>query len=175
MAKVYMASDLHVGHESICKYRTQFSSQDEHDNIIIDNLLSPVSKRDTIYLLGDLFFQDSKHLIDKISKNVANLKWILGNHDTDRKVRRDNVKYAATKSNVNIFGLLNYKQFWLSHCPLHESELRGKFNIHGHLHHTTIDDSRYFNVCLEHINYKPILFDEIKDFMYANNTQETCK
>ena len=86
--------------------------------IIMDNLLSPVSKRDTIYLLGDLFFQDSKHLIDKISDNVANFKWILGNHDTDRKVRRDNVKYAATKSNVSIFGLLKYKTILVITLPV---------------------------------------------------------
>jgi hypothetical protein len=61
-----------------------------------------------------------------------------------------------------IYSLYKYKEFWLSHCPIHPEELRGKKNIHGHTHYHNIDDSRYFNVSMENIEYKPVNIDEIR-------------
>lgn len=61
-----------------------------------------------------------------------------------------------------VYSLFKYKDFWLSHCPLHPNELRGKKNIHGHVHFQSIPDSRYFNTSLENINYTPINVEEIR-------------
>lgn len=163
MSKVYFASDLHHGHKAICKYRTQFNSTEEHDEFVSDNILSTCGKRDTLWLLGDLFFtEDSLKYFNKYLANIGQVNVILGNHCTDNSVRQRVMRQVV--DNCNKAGsLFNYKGFWLSHAPIHPEELRGKCNIHGHMHDKIIDDDRYFSVCLEQIGYKPIGFAEIVD------------
>lgn len=163
MSRVFFASDLHHGHKAITKYRNQFSSTEEHDEIIADNILSTCGRRDTLWLLGDLFFtQDSLQYFDRYVDNIGQVNIILGNHCTDNSERQRAMRYAASRCN-KIGGLFNYKGFWLSHAPIHPDELRDKLNIHGHMHRLTIDDPRYFSVCLEQIDYKPIHINEIKE------------
>jgi hypothetical protein len=50
---------------------------------------------------------------------------------------------------TQIHGVLKYKEFWMTHIPMHENELFGKCNLHGHVHNNTIDDKRYVNLCPE--------------------------
>jgi calcineurin-like phosphoesterase family protein len=61
-----------------------------------------------------------------------------------------------------VAGIIKYKGFWLSHAPIHPEELRGKPNIHGHVHTNTLNDSRYFNASLENIGYKPVSIEEVR-------------
>jgi calcineurin-like phosphoesterase family protein len=67
--------------------------------------------------------------------------------------------------------MVKYKGIWLTHCPVHESELgyRVNKNIHGHIHEKlvtkdvyewgyridSIPDERYICVSCEHVDYKP--------------------
>lgn len=166
MSKVYFVSDLHLGHRAISKYRTQFSSMGEHDEAIIDAIMSVSGKRNSLWMLGDCFF--SEHHLETLrmfSDAFHNVNWVLGNHDTDNLERMNIVRAAFDENLCNRIGsLFGYKGFWLSHAPIHPSELRGKNNIHGHTHHITVDDDRYFSVCLEQINYKPIDFEEIRNY-----------
>ena len=43
----------------------------------------------------------------------------------------------------------------MSHAPIHPNELRGRFNLHGHVHQNSITlpdgslDDRYINCCVE--------------------------
>ena len=64
-----------------------------------------------------------------------------------------------------VHSLVKYKGTWLSHAPIHQDELRGCVNIHGHTHYHVIDDERYINVCSEHTNYGPIR----RDVLLQNN------
>ncbi len=60
-----------------------------------------------------------------------------------------------------VISLTSKKGCWLSHCPIHPEELRGKFNISGHIHNHVINDPRYANVCLENTNYQPVDMKEV--------------
>jgi calcineurin-like phosphoesterase family protein len=91
------------------------------------------------------------------SKLVGDKRIILGNHDTDRKVPIEQFVLAFDQ----VHGLVSYKDAWLSHPPIHPVELRGKFNIHGHVHQHSVPDPRYFNACPEVNDYKPVLYQEI--------------
>jgi hypothetical protein len=57
------------------------------------------------------------------------------------------------KELVNVYdevhALLKYKEFWLSHAPLSEVELRGKRNIHGHVHANSLPDIKYLNTSVD--------------------------
>ena len=167
MSKVYILADLHWGHRNAIKWREQFPTPEEHDEFIFENIMSTVTKRDTLWLLGDCFMgEDSLSKAYQIKKKINRLHLVVGNHDTDRANRYLNLKRLMC-SNVldSAHGLYKYKKSWLSHAPIHPEELRGKFNIHGHVHTATIDDPRYFNVSCENVDYTPINYQEILSIM----------
>lgn len=164
MTDTFFASDLHLGHRNICKYRNRFSTTEEHDEYIVDKILSKSNKRNHIWLLGDCFFtKESLEYLKLFSDRFSSVNWILGNHDTDNEFRMSNVFEAVNKGYIKRIGsLFKYKEFWLSHAPIHTDELRGKRNIHGHTHFHNIDDNRYFNTSVENIDYTPISIREIR-------------
>lgn len=150
MSKALLVGDTHFGHNNICKYRTQFSTAEEHHNVILDNILSVAGKRDTLWLMGDIAFDEKgfEYFI-KICEHVGNVKVIMGNHDMN-----DAIAWAFYATSV--YGITKHKKCWMSHAPIHSDELRGSVNIHGHTHFKSIDDPRYYCVSMEQIDYKPI-------------------
>lgn len=163
MSCVYVISDVHFGHKNICRYRPNFSSMEEHDQVILDNILSTVKKRDTLWMLGDTCFDRAKYdFIRQIRSAVDTLNYLPGNHDTDniyrQEVYKDMVKEGLFKYTGSMF---KYKKAWLTHSPIHPIELRGKINIHGHTHNVLMPEPEYMNVCVEHTEYKPIAMQEV--------------
>jgi len=172
MSKLLITSDLHLGHKNICKYRTQFSSADEHHNFIFENLATNVGKRDTLYILGDCAFD--KYWLEKIKGiKCQHKKLICGNHDTEHHTMLE-----LCDAFDSVEALMSKRNVWFSHCPIHPQEMRGRLlNIHGHLHNQIVMegatdcfntyyeevDTNYFNACVEHTNYKPISFSEIME------------
>lgn len=154
---VYHIGDLHLGHRSICKYRTQFSSVEEHDEFIVDSILSVLHKRDKLIIHGDLGFnKESLHHIKRITDRVDVAELILGNHDLESGTRPTLMELMPL-FNGKIYSMVKYKGTWLTHAPIHPDELRGCVNIHGHVHGNSIlGDNRYLNVSCEAIDYKPI-------------------
>jgi len=168
----YACADLHLGHRNIHKYRnkpdgwaldqtamfTNFADSAEHDQCVVDRWLEMgfKTKRDTIYLMGDLAFTpEAWDLLDSLpGRKVV----ILGNHCTERTHIE---KIASLKTVNNVHSMLSYKGMWLTHAPMHPAHLRGKRNLHGHLHGDLVKDPRYFNCGLEHTNMRPIPLEEI--------------
>lgn len=168
MSKVVHIGDLHLDHMAICQYRTQFSSVEEHNDVMVDKCMSVLSKRDILWLHGDIFFTEAA--FDKYApimfNHVEQVKIIIGNHCTQNKERQRILKKMLTMfDNVDIHSLVNKYGSWLSHHPIHPDELYGKFNIHGHTHTHNIDDPRYFNVSADQINYTPMSTVDIKDII----------
>ena len=172
MSRLLITSDMHLGHKNICKYRTQFSSADEHHNFIFENLATNVGKRDTLYILGDCAFD--KYWLEKVKGiKCQHKKLICGNHDTEHHTMKE-----LCDAFDSVEALISKRNVWFSHCPIHPQEMRNRvLNIHGHLHNhivtkdrpfgfgitTTDPDYMYFNACVEHTNYKPISFAEIME------------
>lgn len=159
MSVVWITSDWHLGHKNISKFREQVSSMEKNTEILIQNYLDLVHKRDIVWFLGDVAF-DRDHL--ELIKELPGAKsLVLGNHDTDRKVNIHDLCQVFDK----IYSLVRYKHAWLSHAPIHPDELRGRFNIHGHTHNHHIDDPRYFNVCVDQTHMKPLKYQDIIEKM----------
>ena len=139
---VYFCSDLHFGHKNIQKFRLFVENQQHNEQLTLDAWKSKVTKRDNVYVLGDAAF--TMEAID-LFKNLPGRKFLIrGNHDLC-----DTAAYL--KVFAEVYGLLKYKEFWLSHAPIHPDELRGKVNLHGHVHYASVPDSRYFNCCVENL------------------------
>ena len=165
MSRLMITSDLHLGHKSICKYRTEFSTEEEHSETLFENLASSIKKADTIYFLGDIAF--TKGWLEKIKSLRCRYKLLIcGNHDTERGISmRDLVDCYD-----NVMSLYSKRNYWFTHCPIHPSEIRGREGvIHGHLHDKVIDDGRYFNACVEHTKYKPISFGDLTKGDHGGN------
>jgi calcineurin-like phosphoesterase family protein len=166
MSRVFFISDLHLGHAGILKhtgdYRTG-KSIEEHDEILIGKIKSRVSKRDVLYILGDVSWRENKlHLL----YDIPGLKYLVrGNHDN-----YSTEEYLNHFKNV--YGLHKKGGAWLSHAPVHPDELRGCINIHGHVHQQSIMgtdgqyDPRYINVSVEALEGYPIDYQDILSGRY---------
>lgn len=149
MNRVFICSDLHLGHSKIMDFSPgrlglpAGASVEDHNFQIFDHWSRRVKKRDTVYILGDVSFG---YPISDLKKLPGQKHLIHGNHD--QAVNADNVsEYLSVFSTIR--GLHKYRGYWLSHAPVHPQELRGRRNIHGHVHAATLYDDRYINVCPE--------------------------
>ena len=143
---IYITADLHLGHEKVALARG-FTSVEEHDNTIIANINNMVTKRDCLYILGDVAFKRTS--LELLVTIPCVKKLILGNHD------RYNIELYS-KYFSQIFGAIRLKGCILTHIPVATSEFpRYRLNIHGHLHSRTIPDNRYRCVSLEQNTLRP--------------------
>lgn len=152
MSTVYFIADLHFGHRNIIKYRKQFNSVKHHDDTIVSNWNRIVTPRDKVFVLGDACFDEASLEQAKRLNGAKHL--VMGNHEFISPLLWDVFNWVS--------GPIKYHDFWLSHMPIHPEELRGKRNIHGHMHEAIIEGSNYFSVCCEQINFTPINIQEIR-------------
>ena len=153
---VFVISDLHLGHKNICRWSPKRRGPDveAHDAWIIEQWNSVVKKRDVVWVLGDVAF--SHEGLAKVPLLNGMKYLITGNHDKYRaEAYQEHFKLKP--------GICRLKGMWLSHAPIHPSELRGRLNIHGHshdshmlFHGSTERDYGYYNVCVEACEGKPV-------------------
>ena len=83
----------------------------------------------------------------------------MGNHDSRKLYSEKRLPNLELQ-----LPLYSYKNFWLSHCPIHPQEMRKRTgNIHGHLHKALLDDDRYFEVGLDQNDFDFVSLEKIKD------------
>ncbi len=159
MGNVLFCADPHLDHKRIPEFREGIDSVEQNSEIFFEDYGKRVSRRDIVYFLGDVSFsRDALHAIGELAgKKIL----IRGNHDLFRTE-----EYLEVFDQV--YGIFRYKDFWLTHAPVHPRELRGKLNIHGHVHDETLADPRYMNVSVDN-NWKQatgnslIALHEIRD------------
>ena len=164
MSRLLVTSDLHLGHKNIHKHRSDmgFESADAHHQFVFERLAAAIHPRDTVFFLGDIAF--SLDWLKRIKTLKCNKKvLVMGNHDTDHCTITE-----IADAYDEVYSLLSHKGIWFSHAPIHDSELRGKFNFHGHTHSHNVEDSRYFNASLENTNYQPVEVVNVKNILMAN-------
>lgn len=165
MSNVFFISDLHIDHQNILKFSRELrdgGTVKEHNEILISKINSRVTKRDKLFILGDVVWRKQDlSILDRIN---GQKELIIGNHD-------EHGIPAYQQHFDKIHGFYKYKGFWISHCPIHPDELRGRRNIHGHVHQNYImkkflgipykQDDRYIPVTVEALDGYPISYDEI--------------
>ncbi len=133
-----------MGHKNILKYSGELrggTTPEEHDEWIRHQWNSLVTKSDLVYVLGDVAMNNES--LAQVARLKGQKILIRGNHDV-----QDTQTYL--KYFQQVYGLLSYRGvFWRSHAPVHPLELRGRFNLHGHVHQNSIPDDRYINACVE--------------------------
>ncbi len=152
---IFFIGDTHFGHLNLIRSLRKMEPF-EHDELIISNWNRVVRKKDDIvYHMGDLMMHKSPEELE-IMRRLNGIKYLIrGNHD----VMNTSIYLKYFKE---VFGIVSKYDFWLSHCPIHPNELRGRNNVHGHTHTVIIPDHRYLNVSCEQINYTPISLEQVR-------------
>jgi calcineurin-like phosphoesterase family protein len=170
---VFVIGDLHLGHPNVINFvdgngeRTRpFRDVHEMHAVICDRWRSVVTNDDKVYVLGDVAMRKSVKLL--LAGLPGYKRLVRGNHD----LFSDNWYHEAGFQ--HIYGVRQINGVWLTHVPMHPCSLEGRAlgNIHGHLHsnvvmcdgptpHEQVPDNRYFNACVEEINYTPVSIDAI--------------
>ena len=155
--QIYFSADAHLGHKNIHKMRQGLSSSEENTERFLIEAHKKLNKRTIVFFLGDVAFDDFHLSLLKIYPSRKIL--IGGNHD--------DMTSHLLKSGIfeGIHGMLKHKEFWLTHAPIHPQELRGKKNLHGHVHSDILDDQRYFNACPEATGQYLISLQEVRKIM----------
>ena len=163
MGYTMLGADFHVGHPNILRTRPRFATLAEHDEFIWD-LIAPLRKQDTLILVGDCFL--SREALFKFRRFPCRKKLVLGNHDTDHKVKMPDL--------VQVFDSIDLEikrpgGFAITHMPKHPISLRNKTNVHGHEHKMPLRDPRYINISLEVAGYRLVSLDEITNGSYRTH------
>ena len=170
MSKVFLISDLHLSHTNMAIYRG-FKTVEEHDEHIIERWNSVVTKKDVVWILGDITMEKvgPYHLLDRL-KGIK--KVVLGNHDMPNHVPKLLNHVNAVCSTFKSKGVI------FTHIPIHSPVMnRFRKNIHGHLHENKvmrivqsdfemrgeeeIEDDRYLNVSCECVDFTPVLLNDL--------------
>lgn len=170
MSQVFFVSDLHLGHKKILEFSRECAhlgafrggeNVDEHDEWVIQQCLSVNPNKHTVwYMMGDIAMDIQKlPMIDRIPGRKI---LIAGNHD-------DFNASVYMRYFENIRAIYKKYGMWITHAPIHEVELRGKPNLHGHMHwHELRDDPRYFNCAIEFLpDQRPISLQELREIGFV--------
>lgn len=178
MPSVFLISDTHFGHEKTCTSFKKndgsplrpFSSAEEMDEEMVRRWNDRVKPNDKVYHLGDVVIS-RKHL-NTLHRLNGDKVLIRGNHDIFKLA-----DYTEHFRDIRSYHVMN--GMILSHIPVnHESLGRFGVNIHGHTHANRVMkprgvdaktgdilysdeiDPRYHCVCVEQIDFAPILFED---------------
>ena len=171
---IFFTADLHFGHKNIIKYCARpFRTVGEMDSTLIVNWNTKVNADDTIYILGDMFF-NSRSEPEKFLERLNGKKHlILGNHD---KVWMKHMDVSRYFEDVAPMVVIPYaKQTYLltlCHYPMmcYSGDRKGSgYMIHGHIHNRIGED--YFplirsnphilNAGVDVNDFKPVTFEEL--------------
>lgn len=160
---IWLISDTHFGHANILTFKTEdgsplrsFSSVEEMDEHMVERWNSVVKPADHVYHLGDVAMNPK--CIPIVSRLNGHKRLVLGNHD-------HHVMKLYTPYFEKIFATRRLDNLLLSHYPVHPASISGKLiaNVHGHVHKNEYDYGvKYFNVCVEMLDYTPIAFEDLK-------------
>jgi calcineurin-like phosphoesterase family protein len=170
----YFISDPHFGHRNVLGFESRpFESVEEMDQAIIDNVNHTIKSNDIVFWLGDMFFSKSARREEIATQLTAKGRHIviLGNHDRGRVSIGQFLRLG-----FNPVKMHKFNEFILTHEPLSLTNLlylqdQGiRANVHGHLHHRDegLDPNLYCCVSVEHTNYKPIAYEEVRMRLLRN-------
>ena len=162
MSKTFLIADLHLGHENIIKYENRpFLNKEAMDSTIIKNWNNVVSKRDKIFIAGDVTFYNKEKIAEIIRQLNGKKILVKGNHDT----RNNNWWSDVGFDEISNYPIIYKEWFVISHePPTYYNDATPYFYIYGHVHgsemYRTITKQTAC-VCVERWDYTPVELEKI--------------
>ena len=172
MPSVFLTSDTHFGHAGVCRFLRDdgtklrpWDDPDEMDEAMVKMWNETVRPTDKVYHLGDVVInRKALKILHRLNGDKVLIK---GNHDIFRLE-----EYTQHFRDIRAYHVMN--GLVLSHMPVHTDQLyRFGCNVHGHLHSNRVMmtdqyvgngtkiDPRYYSVCVEQTEFRPILFEDV--------------
>lgn len=173
-------SDLHFGHGNIIAFDNRpFKSANEMDLTLIENWNDTVSRKDTVFILGDFCWLKEPEWINILGQLKGDKVLIRGNHD---------LKNMSAKLKGMFLDIKDYKEVddkgrkvVLCHYPIpcFKNHFYGWYHLYGHVHNSfearMMEHDKFlmqelygkqcemFNVgcMMPYMNYTPKTLDEI--------------
>lgn len=179
---IFFISDTHFGHEKCCTVFKRkdgsplrpFANAQEMDEEMVRRWNEVVREQDKVYHLGDVVI--SKKYLGVLGRLNGSKRLIRGNHDIFKT--KEYMQYFK-----EIYGVRVLEDTVLTHVPLHPASVteRWNVNIHGHLHANEVmktdqygreyPDPLYMTACVEHTDYRPIEFSEMRERIKSRREQ----
>ena len=167
---IYFTSDLHIGHKNILKYQQDtrpYTDIDEHDKWIIDTINSTCTKKDELYVLGDISVSQSQLIQEKLKKIDPHIFLVRGNHDHWKESQE-----AKLFERVWDYRIVHWdkQRIVCFHFPIEEWNRCewGDIHLHGHCHGScpTVKTNR-FDIGWD-VHKRPVSIDEILSWKNTN-------
>jgi calcineurin-like phosphoesterase family protein len=175
-------SDTHLGHENIRAHcRPMFPDVETMNRTIIDNINARMTRRDTLYLLGDFAYRSATPVTEYLEAIRPKPVLLVGNHDGDwlrRLTEDEKSRYFA-----GIYPTYGFKkhgiEVHMNHYPMlawsRSHFFAQSFSVCGHIHNTTQGKQAaelfpplkcQFNAGADINGFAPVTFEEL----VRNNT-----
>lgn len=158
-------ADAHLFHKKAALWRG-FSSVEEHNDVVMDSIITQCGARDVLILGGDTCFAEGWKF-DELVKRHAPKKFLHemsiimknagGNHDRQRLSQSKYIRAHAALFEHEFKG----NRIIATHIPIHSCSFpRWNINVHGHLHDHQVNEPQYVNVSWEQC-LRPVTITEV--------------
>lgn len=156
--KVWVWSDLHLGHRNILAYsKRPFDSLHRMHQVMLENA-QHLQHDDLLVFGGDVSFlnmHDTQRWLQQLP--TRHLHLIAGNHDVDRSFKMQNNRdlFGSVIDCLALPSVGSLPKIWMTHYPLHRPDIpKDVLNVHGHIHQHLLERP-HVNMCVEHVQYRP--------------------
>lgn len=141
MNKIWFTSDLHFWHSNIVRYTNRGidTTQENHDEWLIDLWNKQVHKSDIVYQLGDFCFnrrraEDILKVRSRLNGNIISIK---GNHCDRDALKKSGMEFYDQKIKTFLIGERK-QQIVMNHFAMEiwENKQHGAWHVFGHSHGT---------------------------------------
>jgi len=167
----YFTADFHISHFNIMEYCDRpFTTIEEHDAVITENMYSVLKEGDELYLLGDISFQREKvrEFLDGVRERGAKCYVVWGNHDWKCK---GVISECAESMHKNLVEVIDGVNVVMSHRRIYDKSeyAEGSYFLHGHAHGKAEWSGCELDVGVDTNNFKPYSWVEIRQIMDDRN------
>jgi len=134
---IWVSSDFHLGHSAILRFQPtrNFSTIEEMDQVLIDNINEVVGRKDTLWFLGDFCWRAGRAGHFRARLKVRQIHAVYGNHDSS------SLRHHMSSCDYMAFPKISGYNFHMSHYPLvswRKREHNG-LCLYGHSHGMGVD------------------------------------
>ena len=174
MSEIFFTSDTHFCHRQTFLLEPRgFTNVEEMNETIVEHWNSVVKPNDEVYHLGDIALNDIDVAISYINRLNGTIRWIIGNHDTEKKIDKiiDNCPNVWHYGWAYCFKYNKEQSIYMSHYPTLTANFdEKKFSrhvlaLHGHTHQRVNwlrpDNPFMYHVGVDSHNCTPVHIDEV--------------
>ena len=166
MARNFYIADMHFSHKQILAYDNRpFFTTSEMDETMIERWNSAVGEKDSVYVLGDMFWCTAKQAISILDELNGSKFLVLGNHDTcNNEAFRQRFVRIADYLEISDNG----RKIVLSHYPIpcFKNHYYKWYHLYGHVHSSfEYNMMEYDKLLMQELYGKPCLMYNVGAMM----------